>query len=422
MSKIVRILSRILGCAFFAGLTFAVTTPLRAGDWATWRGPNLNGIAAEGQTPPVAWSDNKAIVWKTPVPGRGHSSPIVFGDRIFLTTADDSSQTQGVVAFDRFTGKQLWMVPVSQGGFPETHKKNTHATPSVACDGERLFVSFHHHGRIQVSALSLDGKRLWQQNVGNYDPQQYKYGYAPSPMLYQSRVLVCADYEGGGWIAALDGKSGETRWRVARPRKLSFSSPVVANIGGRDQLLISGTEQVASYDPNNGRQLWTTPATTMATCGTMVWDGDLVFASGGYPKSETVCLNGRSGQLLWRNDQKCYEQSMLAFEGHVYAVTDRGIAYCWRAYDGTEMWSARLEGGAVSSSPTLANGNIYSANERGTFYVFKAQPTRFELVARNQLGDEAFATPSICDGQIYMRTAFNIGGSRQEWLYCIGSH
>ncbi|MEX0819182.1 MAG: PQQ-binding-like beta-propeller repeat protein, partial [Pirellulaceae bacterium] len=360
--------------------------------------------------------------WKTPIPGRGHSSPTIVGDRIFLTTADDPSQSQGVVAFDRTTGRQLWATPINKGGFPETHRKNTHATPSVASDGERLFVSFHHHASIQVSALSLDGKGLWQRTIGKYDPQRYKYGYAPSPMLYKSLVLIAADYEGGGWLAALDAKSGATKWQVARSRKLSFSSPVVANIAGRDQLLISGTEQVASYDPHSGQRLWATPATTMATCGTMVWDGDLVFASGGYPKSETVCINAKSGQIVWRNDQQCYEQSMLAVDGYVYAITDRGIAYCWRASDGAEMWTSRLPGGPVSASPILANGNIYQVNEAGTMYVFKAQPTRFELVARNQLGDEAFASPTICDSRIYLRVAASTANGRQETLYCIGAN
>ncbi|HUG67121.1 MAG TPA: PQQ-binding-like beta-propeller repeat protein [Pirellulaceae bacterium] len=407
-------------CVLLLGII--VSTPSDAADWATWRGPNLNGIAADGQTPPVAWGERDNVIWKTPVPGRGHSSPTIVGNQIFLTTADEQAQTQGVIAFDRETGKQLWTTAISKGGFPETHRKNTHATPSVACDGERLFVSFHHHSNIQVSALSLDGKVLWQRTIGKYDPQQYKYGYAPSPMLYKSFVLIAADYEGGGWLAALDGESGTTSWQVARSRKLSFSSPVVANVGGRDQLLISGTEQVASYDPNSGQQLWATPATTMATCGTVVWDGDLVFASGGYPKSETVGINAKNGQLVWRNDQQCYEQSMLAVDGHVYAVTDRGIAYCWRASDGAEMWTSRLAGSAVSASPILANGNIYQVNEAGTIYVFKAQPSRFELVARNQLGDEAFATPTICDGRIYMRVAANTGGRRQETLYCLGSN
>jgi len=407
-------------CAWLFWIVMA-TTRSEAADWPTWRGPNLNGIAAAGQTPPVAWSESKNVVWKTAIPGRGHSSPTIIGNQIFLTTADEQFQSQGVIAFDRKTGKQLWMAPISKGGFPETHRKNTHATPSVASDGERLFVSFHHHGSIQVSALSFEGQGLWQETIGKYDPQQYKYGYAASPMLYKSSVLIAADYEGGGWLAALDGKSGTIKWQVDRSRKLSFSSPVVANVGGRDQLLISGTEQVASYDPENGRQLWATPATTMATCGTMVWDGDLVFASGGYPKAETVCLKAGSGQIVWRNTQKCYAQSMLAAEGYLYAVNDGGIVYCWRASDGVEMWTSRLAGGPVSASPILANGNIYLANEAATVYVFKAQPSRFDFVSRNQLGDEAFATPTICDGRIYMRVASSSGGSRQETLYCIGT-
>ena len=157
-----------LPSAAFALLFWIViaTAPSDAGDWATWRGPNVNGIAATGQTPPVAWSDSNNVIWKTPVPGRGHSSPTIVGNQIFLTTADEQTQTQGVLAFDRATGKQLWTTPISKGGFPETHRKNTHATPSVACDGERLFVSFHHHSNIQVSALSLDGKVLWQRTVG----------------------------------------------------------------------------------------------------------------------------------------------------------------------------------------------------------------------------------------------------------------
>ncbi len=409
----------LLACTIIALLFVSVCSETRAADWATWRGPNLNGVAADGQTPPVSWTESQKVIWKTPVAGRGHSSPTVVGDRVFLTTADERSQTQGVIAFDRATGKQLWTTPISQGGFPETHNKNTHATPTVACDGERLFVSFHHHGNIQVSALTVAGKGLWQRTIGKYDPRQYKYGYAPSPMLYKSTVIIAADYEGGGWIAALDAKSGKTTWQIDRARKLSFSSPVVANVAGRDQLLISGTEQVASYDPSNGRQIWATPATTMATCGTMVWDGNLVFASGGYPKAETVCLRADNGSIVWKNGQKCYEQSMLATDGYVYAVTDRGIAICWRATNGKEMWSSRLEGGPVSASPILANGNIYLANERGTMYVFKAQPTRFELVASNQLGDEAFATPSIVDGRIYLRSASSASGSRQEALYCI---
>ena len=152
----------------------------------------------------------------------------------------------------------------------------------------------------------------------------------------------------------------------------------------------------------------------------MVWDGDLVFASGGFPKSETVAIRADgSGQIVWRNNQKCYEQSMLATNGFVYAVTDNGIAYCWEAKTGKERWQARLPGGAISASPILAAGKIYATNERSTTYVFRAQPTQFELLATNPLEQEMFASATISSGQIFMRVASR-QPERQETLYCLG--
>jgi outer membrane protein assembly factor BamB len=389
-------------------------------DWLTWRGPSLNGIAAPGQSPPTGWTETENVVWKASVPGRGNSSPIVVGNRIVLTTADEQRKTQSVVAFDRQTGKQLWQTVVSTGGFPsKIHNRNSHATGTVAADGERLFVSFFHDDAIELTALTVAGKILWQKPVGAFMPRLYQYGYAPSPTIYKSLVIVAADYEGGGHLTAFDRKTGDRKWQTPRPKRLSYSSPIVAHVAGRDQLLISGCDVVSSYDPNTGRKLWSTPGTTMATSGTMVWDGDLVFASGGYPKPETICVRADgSGRVVWKNNQKCYEQSMLAHDGYVYAVNDGGIAICWRASDGTKMWESRLAGGGVSSSPILAGGNIYVANERGLMYVFRADPQRFQLVAKNQLGRSAFATPAICDSQIFVRVT---GAGRQETLYCLGT-
>jgi hypothetical protein len=151
-----------------------------------------------------------------------------------------------------------------------------------------------------------------------------------------------------------------------------------------------------------------------------VWDGDLVFASGGYPKAETVAVKADgSGRVAWRNGTKCYEQSMLAWEGHVYAVSDAGVAFCWSAADGTERWSARVSG-KPSASPVLAAGNIYVSDERGLTTVFRADPKEFKEVAKNRLGDQAYATPSFCGNRIYARVAKGSGPRRQEYLYCIG--
>ena len=390
-------------------------------DWPWWRGPSRNGIAAE-QSVPTKFGDDVGVVWKTPVPGRGHSSPIVVGEKIFLATADDGSKVQSVVAFDRKTGKQLWKTDLSKGGFPnKNHPKNTEATPTVACDGEKLFVSFFHHETVQCTSLDLNGNQVWQKTVGPFNPKLFQYGYAPSPTLYRGSVIISAEYDGQSAITALDRQNGEQLWKTKRQSSITFSTPIVAHVAGKDQLLISGGNQVASYDPATGKELWTTPGTTAATCGTMVWDGDIVIASGGYPKPETIAVKADgSGTVLWRNGQKCYEQSMLTHNGHVYGLTDGGVMFCWRTSDGKEMWKQRLSG-PVSSSPVLAGGHIYWANEAGTWYVFKPSPEKFDLVEENQLGDEAFPSPAAAGNQLFIRTASRSAGKRQEWLYCIGN-
>lgn len=389
-------------------------------DWPWWRGPSRDGHAPKTANPPTTWSETKNVVWKTPLPGRGHSSPVIVGDRIFLTTADDAKQQQSLIALSRKTGKQLWTKEISQGGFPKLHPKNTHATPSVACDGERLFVVICHHETVQLTVFDLEGKQVWQKTVSQFRPRRYEYGYAPSPLIYRGTVIIAAEYDGEASLAAFDRESGKEIWRTPRPGNISYSSPVVAHLAGRDQLLLSGADQVCSYDPNDGKLLWSAPGTTAATCGTIVWDGDIVFASGGYPKSETLAIKADgSGEVLWKNSKKCYEQSMLATGGHLYALTDEGIVYCWRGRDGEELWNKRLRG-PVSASPVLAGGNIYCCDEMGTFYVFKANPEKFELVSRNQLLDDSFASPAVSGNQLFLRVA-KLGRQRAEFLYCLGS-
>ncbi|MFN0018516.1 MAG: PQQ-binding-like beta-propeller repeat protein [Pirellulaceae bacterium] len=389
-------------------------------DWPWWRGPSRDGHAPKSAKPPTRWSETENVVWKSPLPGRGHSSPIIVGDRIFLTTADDGKQEQSVLALSRKTGKQIWAKKINQGGLPKLHPKNTHGTPSIACDGERLFVVFCHHETVQATVFDLEGKQVWQRTISPFNPRRYEYGYAPSPLIYRGTVIFAAEYDGDSSLAAFDRESGKEIWRTPRPGNISYSSPVVAHLAGRDQLLMSGADQICSYDPNGGKLLWSVPGTTAATCGSIVWDGDIVFASGGYPKAETLAIKADgSGEVLWRNNKKCYEQSMLATGGHLYALTDDGILYCFRGSDGEEKWKERLRG-PVSASPVLAGGNIYWANELGTHYVFQPNPDKFELVHQNQLLDDSFSSPAVSGNQLFLRVAKR-GGKRQEFLYCLSN-
>jgi len=392
-----------------------------AADWLQWRGPNHNNVAASGQTIPTRWSTTQNVLWKTPVPGRGHSSPIVVGNLIVLTSADEQGQQQGVFAFNRRTGKQEWGTLISKGGFPRVHNKNTHASATACSDGQQIYATFNHHEKIEAVALNMQGKVVWRKDVGGFVPKQYKYGYAAAPTLYKGKLIISADSDTIAWVKALDTKNGQVAWSQNRPRKLNWSSPIVGNVAGKDQLFISGCEMIASYDPATGRPLWSQPCLTMATCGTVVWDNDTVYASGGYPKRQTVAVKADgSGNIPWSNGTKCYEQSMLLYDGHLYAVDDNGIAYCWHAKSGQEKWKTRLQG-PVSASPVLVGDNILASNERGTTFVFKANPDSYQSVAQNQLEQESFATPTVVDSVIYLRVASGNGGSRKETLYAIGS-
>src|SRR5262245_37182 len=245
-------------------------------DWPWWRGPTLNGKSRD-RTAPTRWSTTDSIVWKTPVSGRGHSSPILWGDRLFLTTADEVKQTQRVLAFDRTTGRAVWDTVAHTGGFEKKHEKNSHASATPACDGERVFSVFVNSGALHVTATDLDGKIVWQKIAGPYESQ---HGTGSSPVLYKKTVIVLADSLKGSFLAALDRASGEVVWKIDRPvtgRNGSYASPIVATVAGKTQLIVQGTRVTSSYDPDTGKVLWTCDGPAEVTGCTPAWDDKHVF-------------------------------------------------------------------------------------------------------------------------------------------------
>ncbi len=390
-------------------------------DWSRWRGPEGNGIA-ESQKPPIQWSTDNNVIWKVMVPGRGHASPIVVGDLIFLATADESKQSQSVVCFNRGSGKQIWQTEISNGGFnPKIHRKNTHASSTVATDGKHVFAVFSHHGGVHIAALDFNGAETWKKKVGDYQ-SSYPFGYGASPIVFGESVIVTNENNADAAVVAFDVKTGDQLWKINRIENSSYSTPVVTNVAGRDQLLLSGGQKVTSYDPANGKPLWTAKANWGVTCGTMVWDGGMVFASGGFPNGQTLGIDAQTGEKVWDNSAKVYEQSMLAVDGYVFAHADNGVIYCWRASDGQEMWKQKFSNlrVAVSASPVLANGNLYFTAENGETAVVKATHEGYQEVGRNLLGDEAFASQAFCGNRIFARVGDSSRGSRQEWLFCLG--
>ncbi|MEN1679389.1 MAG: PQQ-binding-like beta-propeller repeat protein [Planctomycetota bacterium] len=403
-------------------------TPLvaPAQDWPQWRGPTGDNHAAAGATAPTEWSESSGLAWVTPVPGRGHSSPTVIGDRIYLTTADDAKQVQSLLVFDKNTGRLLVNQAVHSGGFPsEIYPTNTHASSTVASDGQRVFALFLNSGGAYVSAFDLAGKPLWQQRAIGFDPQRFKFGFGSSPVVYDGKVIVASEYDGAeSGIVALDTATGQQVWKAARPQSLSYSTPALLRAGAGATLLMTGNLQFAGYDAASGRQLWSTAGTTNATCGTMVWDqaSGLAFGSGGYPSQFTAAVRlGGGNEIVWQNRTKCYEQSMLVTGGYLYGVSDSGFAHCWNCQTGDEAWRQRLgRGGRTSSSPVLVDGKLYATNEKGVMFVYDASPQQFRLIAQNTLGDEAYATPTPVDGRLYHRFARREAGRRQEYLAAIG--
>lgn len=389
-----------------------------SGDWPWWRGPARNGIAADDQQLPLHWSESENVVWKSKVPGRGHASPTVVGNRILLATADEGREIQSVVCYDRADGRQLWNTDVHTGGIERKgHKKSSQASATVASDGEWAFVNFLHDGAIYTTALDLKGRQLWQTKVSDFVTHQ---GFGSSPAVYGSLVLVSSDNKAGGVVAALDRRNGDIVWRQSRPELPNYTSPTVLKVAGRDQVLVAGCDHISSFDPLTGKPLWDIQGSTTECVGSIVTDGQLVFASGGYPDKLTVAVRGDgSGKVAWQNSVQTYVPSMLVYDGHLYTVTDGGVAICWEAASGKELWKSRL-GGTFNASLVLVGDRLLAVNQEGDAFIFRASPKKFELIAQNHLGDDVYATPAVCGGKIYLRVAQRDGDARQEWLYAIG--
>jgi outer membrane protein assembly factor BamB len=404
-------------------LLFCALLPVAAasgGDWPWWRGPQRDGIAAPGQEPPVDLGAPDALRWSADVPGRAHGSACVAGDRVYLASADEATQVQALHGFDRATGKPLWTTVIHRDGMTQkTNRKETWASGTPACDGERIFMSFVHGDAVFTTALDRDGNPIWQTRISDFVVHQ---GYGASPAVWEDLVIVAADSkgEGGGAVCGLDRTTGAVVWRNARPAKPNYASPVILHAAGKPQLFLTGVDRVTSLDPLTGKTFWEIDGATTECVTSTVTDGVRIFTSGGYPKNHVaaVAADG-SGTVAWETKDRVYVPSMLVRDGHLYAVMDSGVAICWDSATGAERWKERL-GGTFSSSPAMVGDRIYAANESGEMFVFRARPDRLEILGQHRIADEIFSSPAIADGCIYLRVAVREGETRREKLVCYG--
>lgn len=402
----------------FAWIILA-TSALHANDadWAVWRGPDGNGISRDRDVP-VRWSEDQNRIWKAEIPGRGHSTPIVVGDQVILTTADEQQRFQSLLSYRRSDGKPLWNRVIHRGGFTRLHKKNSHASATPCSDGQSIYCVFIHDNGLHVTATDLKGSILWQKKVGDFTSE---HGYGSSPAMYKDLLIVNGDNMSGCFVAAIDRTNGEIRWKTERKttgRHGSYATPSVTTVGGKPQLLLMGMETTSSYDPDTGKLLWQCLGPAEVTACTVATSHNLVIATGGYPEKEIMAIradgSGTLGDddIVWRAKKGVtYVPSPLIHNDRLFIVADNGIASCFELDSGRVIWQERL-GKKFSASPTLAGDLMYVPSEDGTVFVIKAADD-FEVVAKNRLGVGGFASPVICGGRIYLRT--------NDSLYCIGA-
>jgi outer membrane protein assembly factor BamB len=385
-------------------------------NWPHWRGPTFDGHAAPGNWP-VRW-DAKSVLWKTPLKGRGQSSPIVWGERIFLTTALENGKDRVVFCLDRKDGKLLWE-HVAWTGTPEkTHKMNGWATASCATDGERVVAFF---GRGGLHCYSVDGKQLWSRDLG---PFEGPWGTSASPIIVGDVVIQNCDAEQEAYLLAADVRSGKTIWRTPRtvPDKGGWSTPVVVDAGGRQEIVVNGAKAVTGYDLKTGKVLWSCKSFNGRGEPTATPGLGMVFMVNGLKGDMYAVRPGGTGDvtsshMVWHTPRKGGrdQPSPIVIGDYLIVATMDGIATGYEAKTGKELWKERMDG-TFTSSPIAAGGLAYFQSDAGVTYVLQPGPNA-KLVSRNTLPaapDELFRaslTPSA--GQIFSRS--------DQMLFCIGA-
>jgi outer membrane protein assembly factor BamB len=421
---------------------------VRAQEWPQWRGPGGRGISAEKNLP-TEWSETKNIQWKTELPGRGHSSPIIWGRKIFLTTSiegpvvpgakavghiragqefihpdsvgADRRHTLKVMCLDRETGKILWERTAYEGTVHDNrHRKNNYASSTPATDGRFVYAFFDAEG---LYCYDLDGKLMWKTSLGKI--AKMGLGHGISPVLYENLVILQCDQEdgdAGSFIAAVNKTTGKEVWRTPRAHRKTWATPLLVRAGERMELIASGAESVISYDPATGKELWRCEGVRGHAIPSAVAGHDLVFVSAGYPSKRALAIRlGGAGDvtktpnLVWRYDKgTAYVASPILYGDYLYLMTDKGLLTCLDARTG----EVKYEGGRVpvpasfTASLVAFGDQLLLCSEDGDTFIVKAGPSH-AVLRTNSLGEPIFASPAIADGWLFIR------GERH--LYCIAN-
>lgn len=443
--------------ALFFFLTLAFSAPLPNAvpgnfNWAQWRGPDSQGISTEKNLP-TEWSDTKNVLWKTTIPGLGFSQPIIWGKKVFLTTAiegnaaptehkapkhmlgaeeykhpdwygSDKLHTFKVLCLDRDAGKILWEQTVYSGPvYDHRHRRGTYAGPTSVTDGKYLISYFGSEG---VYCHDFNGKLLWKNKIGDIDT--FGMGVGSSPVLFENLVIFVADQNlgtpKGSFLLALDKRTGKQVWRVERPIQGSWFTPVLVKTNGRTELVTSGNEFLMSYDPATGKELWRTTGLKSHAIATPVVKGDIAVLSSGFPSKKIIAVKlGGAGLLdgtkniLWTyNKGTSYVPSPILYDNYLYLMSDAGVLTCVEPETGKIVY----EGGRVpvatkfyGASPVAFDGKLLLTSDDGDTFVIKAGP-QHEVLRTNSIGEPCRTSIAIADGKLFIRG--------EKHLFCIANN
>ncbi|MGH9310269.1 MAG: PQQ-binding-like beta-propeller repeat protein, partial [Vicinamibacterales bacterium] len=416
-------------------------TGLHADDWPHWRGPGGAGVSAEASLP-TRWSASENVAWKAPVAGVGISTPIVSGDRIFVTSqlgagisrqgprlvqggdasalgerplasgrsAGDEDKTIFVLeAFARADGKRLWERRIeADGTLTPTHEKHNLATPSPVTDGTLVFALF---GTGQLSAFGHDGAPVWQRHLGkDYAPFDIQWGHGSSPIVYGDTVILLCDHPTASYLVALDKRTGKERWKADRGKgRSSYSTPLIVSAADGDELIVNSSERLDAYDPRTGAPLWHTGEANRFPVPSAVAHNGVIYTSRGYRSGPYLAIKagGRgdvtSTHVVWRVATGApYVSSLLHYDGIIYMANDVGVLTAVDAATGERVWQERVDG-VFSASPVAGAGHVYFVAENGDTVVVKAGRAP-QVVARNALAERMLASPAISNGRLFLRS------------------
>lgn len=426
-------------------------TAILAENWPGFRGPGARGLA-ENPDLPVSWNveTGSNIAWKTPIPGLGLSSPVIWGDLVFLTTAvssnpnmvfesklkgerdnrqDPAEQEFRVLALDKRSGAIVWNQLAARSK-PRVlrHPHNSYASPTPATDGRHLIAFFGSEG---LYCYDLKGRLLWKKDLGvidqgAYDVPDYQWGSASSPVLWNGRVLLQVDMHRDSFLASFDAKSGRELWRTPRDSKPSWSTPAVIEGSSRTELVTNGVEHIAGYDVKTGQELWRLKGTSMISVPTPFTAGGLIYVFSGYYRNQRRSyairpgasgdITGSKDYIVWMREEAPYLSTPVVSGEYVFAFGSRGsgILNVYNARTGATVYQQRIGQGTGASASLIASGDrVYATNEDGEVYVIKVAATYQEL-AFNKMGEPVLATPAASGDTLFIRGAAHLFAIRNR--------